>query len=149
MLYRSIGIIPPLLLEILYGFLIWIGITEFASKYKSDIENKPWVRERLDKIGDMDVDAQLRALNELEHDIYIDHAKKVGLNDEQANISRDKHFREYPESVKQENIDTSKPVEQQIDVLYKDALVADGDLKTFTKKIADKMGRETGSILKK
>ena len=26
-LYRSIGIIPPLLLEILYGFLIWIGIT--------------------------------------------------------------------------------------------------------------------------
>jgi len=26
---RSEGIIPPLLLEILYGFLIWIGITCF------------------------------------------------------------------------------------------------------------------------
>ena len=41
-LYRSIGIIPPLLLEILYGFSIWIGII-VALTCEDYLEHKPVV----------------------------------------------------------------------------------------------------------
>ena len=121
-----------------------LEVSEFTNKYKSEIESDQQIRDRLNEIGEMKGDAQLKALNELEHDIYKDKARNAGLTEDLALISLDKYFREYPQNVKQDNINTKKTPKEQVEKLFDDALVADVKLKDFTTQIANLTGGKAG-----
>ncbi|MDX2305509.1 MAG: DUF4157 domain-containing protein, partial [Microscillaceae bacterium] len=70
-------------------------------------------------------------------------AKGRGLTDSQAAISYEV-ARSTPTESPVQNIDKSKPLDRQVDQLYDQAKVADGELKSITKNITAETGGEPG-----
>lgn len=63
-------------------------VTEFGKKYADDINEKPWVKERLEEIADLPTDKIDDALNDLKKDIYLDDLDEVMHSTKSRGVGR-------------------------------------------------------------